>query len=231
MAWTDPALRQITDGVWTADAPMHTMLGIRLGTRMTIVRLSNGGLFLHSPIAITTALRAAVDELGPVRHIVCPNLYHHVYAGQWAEAYPAALLHGPAALHKKRSDLRFNATLSSTAHPDWAGDLVPYVVEGCDLKETVFLHPSTKTLITSDLTENFTRCDHWPTRMYLKANGIWQKPGWSRMLRFLYKDKAAARRSIDALLALDWDRLVVAHGDIFPTGGKDAVRATFGFLD
>ena len=97
------------------------MLGLRLGTRMTIVRLSHGGLFIHSPIALTVALRAAVDELGPVRHIVCPNVYHHVYAGQWAEAYPAALLHAPAALRKKRIDLRINALLSSTPHPDWAG--------------------------------------------------------------------------------------------------------------
>jgi hypothetical protein len=231
MATTEPTLRAVADGIWVADKTDHAMMGIHLGTRMTVVRLSNGGLFLHSPIALTPGLRAAVDALGPVRHIVCPNLYHHVYAGQWAEAYPAALLHGPAALAKKRKDLRFHSALSSAAHPDWAGDLVPHPIEGCDLQETVFLHPATKTLISSDLTENFTRCDHLPTRIYLKAAGIWQKPGWSRLLRWMYRDKRAARRSIDALLALDWDRLIVAHGDVFPSGGKDAVRATFHFLD
>jgi hypothetical protein len=225
------ALRSIADGLWVADAPSHSMVGLRLGTRMTVVRLTNGSLLVHSPIALAPELRAAVDTLGRVGHVVCPNVYHHVYAGEWTAAYPAALLHGPAELAKKRTDLHFHAALAPTPHPDWTGILVPHPIDGCALHETVLLHAPTKTLIASDLTENFTRCDHFPTRVYLRAAGIWQKPGWSRFLRWMYKDRAAARRSIDALLSLDWDRLVIAHGDIFPTGGKDAVRATFRFLD
>jgi hypothetical protein len=98
------------------------------------------------------------------------------------------------------------------------------------LDKTVLLHVASRTLLTADLSENFHACDHLPTRLYLKAGGIWQKPGWNRFLRLVYRDKRAARRSIDRLLEQDFDRIVLAHGDVIDSGGKDAVRATFTFL-
>jgi hypothetical protein len=85
-------------------------------------------------------------------------------------------------------------------------------------------------VISSDLAENFATSDHWPTRMYLKVGGVHGKVGWSRLLRFVYRDHAAARRSVDALLAHDFDRVIVAHGDPITRDGKDAVRETFRFL-
>ena len=89
-------MRREAEGVWTQHLPSHRMMGIELGTRMTVVRLPSGELWVHSPIPPSPALRAEVDALGSVRHVVCPNLYHHLYAGAWAEAYPDALVHAPA---------------------------------------------------------------------------------------------------------------------------------------
>jgi hypothetical protein len=84
-------MERVADGVWVADAPF-SFFGVRLGTRMTVVRLRDGGLFVHSPVPLTPALRAEVDALGSVRHIVAPNIAHHLYVGEWKEAYPDALL-------------------------------------------------------------------------------------------------------------------------------------------
>ena len=39
-------------------------------TRMTVIRLPDGGLWLHSPTPLDDGLRAAIDALGPVAHIV-----------------------------------------------------------------------------------------------------------------------------------------------------------------
>jgi hypothetical protein len=85
-------------------------------------------------------------------------------------------------------------------------------------------------VISADLTENFATSDHLPTRLYLKAVGIHGQVGWSRLLRFVYRDRAAARASVERLLEHDFDRLVIAHGDVLDRGGKDAVRATFAWL-
>src|SRR5207253_182649 len=50
---------------------------IHYPTRMAVIRLSGGGLFLWSPIPLTDGLRAEVDALGEVSHIVAPNSLHH----------------------------------------------------------------------------------------------------------------------------------------------------------
>lgn len=220
---------RLDDGLWVAASPL-SFLGLQIGTRMTVVRLASGDLWVHSPVAPLPEVRAAVDALGPVRHIVAPSLFHHLYAGQWQAAYPAAALHGPAALGKKRPDLRLDAPLEEARRASWASELVPHHIDGCMLDETAFVHRATRTLVGSDVTENFTTSPHWPTRLYLKAGGIYGKPGWNRLLRAVYRDRVAARRSVDALLEHDFDRIVIAHGDVIARDGKAALRETFAFL-
>lgn len=215
--------------VWTIAAP-QTMLGLHLGTRMTVVRLPGGGLLLHSPVPLSSSLRREIDALGEVTHLVAPNLYHHLHVGPWVEAYPNALLHAPRALAKKRADLRVHAELGAAPHPDWQGALVPLAIDGSMLAETVFVHPTSRTLISADLAENFATSDHFATRLYLKVGGVHGKVGWNRLLRFIYRDRAAARRSIDALLEHEFDRMVLAHGSPIEHAAKDAVRSTFAFL-
>jgi hypothetical protein len=222
-------LERLDEGLWVAAAPLSFM-GLRIGTRMTVVRLASGDLWVHSPIEPTPELRAEVDALGPVRHVVAPSLYHHLHAGQWKAAYPTAALWGPAALARKRKDLELTETLEQTAGAAWTSELVPVHIDGCMLDETVFLHRATRTLVGSDLTENFTTSPHWPTRLYLKVSGIHGKVGWSRLMRVVYRDRPAARRSVEALLALDFDRIVIAHGDVIRRDGKAALRETFRFL-
>lgn len=222
-------LERLDEGLWTASAP-QTFMGLHVGTRMTIARLAGGDLWVHSPIALTADLRAEVDALGPVRHVVAPNVFHHLYAGDWETAYPDASLAAPAALARKRRDLALTSTLERAADAPWARELEPLHVDGCMLDETVFVHRATRTLVSSDLAENFTTSPHWPTRLYLKAGGIHGRVGWNRLLRFVYRDRRAARRSVDALLAKDFDRIVLAHGAIIGEGGKSAIESTFAFL-
>ena len=65
----DERLNAIADGVWVVPAPLRFMGIFAIGTRMTVIRAGDG-LVLHSPIAIDEALKAEVDALGPVRHVV-----------------------------------------------------------------------------------------------------------------------------------------------------------------
>lgn len=223
------ALQPVTEGIWCVSSH-QTFFGIHVGTRMSVLRLRDGSLLLHSPVPIIPALRAEIDALGPVRHIVCPNPYHHLYAGEAVAAWPQALLHGPASLQRKRRDLRFGATLTETPHPDWAGELQLIHIDGCLLDETVFYHPATRTLIASDLVENFHHADHAPTRWYLKFGGIFGKPGWHRLMRVVYRDRKAARASIERILALPFERVVLAHGELLTQRAREQVREGLAWL-
>jgi hypothetical protein len=222
-------LNALAEGVWVAWAP-QSFYGLQLGARMTVVRLGDGTLFLHSPIAIDEALKAEIDALGDVGHIVAPNLFHHLHAGSAAEHYPRAKLHIAPGLAKKRPDLAAGAVLSATADPSWRGEIESMPIEGTILHETAFVHHPTGTLICSDLIENFETSDTWLTRAYLKIGGIYGKPGLSRALRIAFRDKKAARRSIDAILARPFDRISLAHGDPIVSGGNEAVRASYAWL-
>jgi hypothetical protein len=213
----------------TIAAP-QSFLGLHLGTRMTIVRLADRALIVFSPVAMNDELRAAVDAEGTVAHIVCPNVYHHLHAGPWSTAYPDAVVHAPRALRKKRPDLRIDRELDDATPASFGSDIVPLHIDGSMLDETVLVHLPSKTVVSVDLVENFSTTDHLPTRLYLKAGGIHGKPGWNRLMRFIYRDRKAARRSVDALLEHDIDRLILAHGDVIETNAKDAIRQTFTFL-
>ena len=222
-------LNELADGVWVAWAP-QSFYGLKFGARMTVVRLGDGSLFLHSPIAIDDALKSEIDALGNVGHIVAPNLFHHVHAGSAVERYPGAKLHIAPGLAKKRPDLAGGTVLSATQDPSWRGEIEAMPIEGTVLHETAFVHHPTGTLICSDLIENFNTSDDWLTRTYLKLSGIYGKPGLSRALRIAFRDKKAARRSIDAILERAFDRISLAHGETITHGGKEAVRGSYTWL-
>jgi hypothetical protein len=76
------------------DGPFEylTTAGVRLPlpftTRMTVVRLGNGDLFLHSPIAYDAALSDELASIGRVRHLVSPNQFHYAILGSGHEPSP-----------------------------------------------------------------------------------------------------------------------------------------------
>ena len=56
---------------------------------MAVLRLSDGSIWVHSPVNLDDDLAAALAELGEVKHIVTPNYEHTKYAQQ---VQPAALV-------------------------------------------------------------------------------------------------------------------------------------------
>ena len=114
-------MQQISDGIWTVPSPL-TYYGLLVNTRMTVCRLSDGGLALVAPVRSSEALTATIDALGPVRAIIAPNLMHHLYVGDWMEAYPDALSYGPPGLAAKRPELTFTHDVD----PKTAGDVASY---------------------------------------------------------------------------------------------------------
>ena len=222
-------LQAFADNVWIAEVE-HAYMGLHVGARLTVIRLSSGALLLHSPIPLTAELRSELDALGPVGHIVCPNLFHHVYAGEAAAVYPRALLHGPRALHKKRRDLAFAGTLGDTPHPDWSEDLRLLTIHGCLLHETVFYHPASRTLIACDLVENFHTVPNWFTRTYLRLGGVLGRAGWHPLLRLAYYDRRRARACVDRLLEWPFERLALSHGEPLTEDARDIVRKGLAWL-
>ena len=107
-------MRQWSDRIWIAEAPLR-FYGVPFGARMTVVRLADGGLLVHSPLDPEPLLRAEIDALGPVRYVVSPNKLHNLYLAGFLQAYPSAQLFAPPGLASKRPDLRFDSVAHSAA--------------------------------------------------------------------------------------------------------------------
>lgn len=58
-------MRKVHEDVWVVDRPFRFM-GLGLGVRMTVVKLSSGGLMLHSPVGYEAGLQKWLDSLGEV---------------------------------------------------------------------------------------------------------------------------------------------------------------------
>lgn len=123
-------LQQFGEEIWTVDGPTVSVARFAYPTRMIVVRLSNGALFVWSPTALSSELRAAIDSLGPVQHIVAPNTLHHIIVGEWQAAYPAAQFHAVSALRAKRPDLKWDRDLEDSPAPEWSNEIEQVVVGG-----------------------------------------------------------------------------------------------------
>lgn len=222
-------LQPLSNDLWTIFSPSKFLL-FHVGTRMTVMRLSNGEVLLYSPVPINPALKKEIDDIGKVSHIVCPNNFHHLYASQAMALYPQACLHGPKALHKKRKDLNFSHTLTDTPHADWQQDIELITIEGSMMHETVFYHKPSKVLITCDVVENFETSEHFLTRLWLKAGGCHGQIGWPRILRLVYLNRKKARSSLQKLFDLPFEKVVIAHGDILEKDARTLLRKGLAWL-
>ncbi len=200
-------------------------------TRMTVIRLADGSLLLHSPIRLTTGLQSELDGLGPVRVVVAPNKSHHLFVGDYTKAYSSVRLYGAPGLPEKRRDVVFLGMLGDEARPEWRGEIEQRLVKGVPwLNEVAFFHPSTRTLILTDLAFNVPRGQIWGVPIVFKIMGAEGHFGPHRFVRWAIKDREAARASLDAIMRWDFDRVIVSHGDVLETGGKKALREGFSSL-
>ncbi|MCB9763727.1 MAG: DUF4336 domain-containing protein [Alphaproteobacteria bacterium] len=219
------SIRPLADDVWVVDAPL-SILGLQLGTRCTLLRLADGGLWMHSPVPFDDETRAAIAALGPVRAIVAPNTMHYLYLSAAAEAFPDAQVFVSAALAKKRPELAHHTPLTEAPPPLWVGEIEQRRFEGSPrLDETVFFHRASGTVVLTDIIFNVTHSDSWWTRTYLRMANVWQRVGPSRLLMSWVEDKAAASASVLAMCdAWDFDRVCLCHGDVIAAGGRAKLR-------
>jgi len=115
--------------LWTADHELRLPMGVPFPTRMTVVRLTDGSLALISPIPIDDGLAGELAALGPVRHLIAPNLVHHLHLAPAKMRYPAARVLGPAGLAAKKPGITFVPPTIDALAP-FQGSLAATLIEG-----------------------------------------------------------------------------------------------------
>jgi glyoxylase-like metal-dependent hydrolase (beta-lactamase superfamily II) len=222
------ALVQHDTDLWSVEHVFRWPAGLTpVPVRMTVIRLGNGQLILHSPIPLSRDLRAELDALGPVAFVVVPEA-HGRFAGPASQAYPAAqLLAAPDAPRRRRS-LPFQASLADEPPSEWDGQVESLLLLGFRLHEVLVFHRPSRTLILTDLCFNIHRSSSRVARMFFKANGMWQRFGPSRIIRRVgVSDRALLENSLERVFQWDFERIVPGHGDVIDHAGPDAIRAAW----
>jgi hypothetical protein len=220
-------MRQWSDRVWIAEAPLR-FYGIPFGARMTVLKLADGGLFVHSPLEPTPALRAELDALGPVCCVVSPNKLHHLFLSAFAAAYPDASCFAPPGLAEKRPDLHFDAVLGDASEPAWAEDLDQIVLRGSRvMQEVLFFHAASRTLIVADLCEHFGPWSPPLTRLVARLANMYGKPRMPPDWQRTFRDLETARACFERILAWDFDRVILAHGGLLERDAGAIFRSAY----
>ncbi|MGI9576437.1 DUF4336 domain-containing protein [Alloalcanivorax xenomutans] len=232
-------LKPVADSVWVVDGPM-----IRFGppgmkmpfpTRMTLVRSADGGLFVHSPTALTEPLRRQVLALGEPRWLIGPNRIHYWWLPRWQAAFPAARTFvAPGVRERAGERIDFPVEILDRGGPwPWDDLLRTLPVTSRYMTEVVFFHPHSRTLILTDLVENFEASRLAPAHRWLaRLGGVLDPDGqMPRDMRLTFLGRRSALRdAVRTLLGWQPERVILAHGRWYREKGEEELRRAFRWL-
>jgi hypothetical protein len=233
--------KALAANIGIVDGPFEylTEAGIRLPlpftTRMTVVRLANGDLFLHSPIRFDERLGKELCGLGTPRHLVSPNQFHYAHIGEWAKAFPATFSWAsPGVRQRARArhvDVDFTRELDANAPDEWRGEIDQLLFPGGYFKEFLFFHKSSRTLILTDTIINLELDKiSEPWRTATKLTGMYHPHGqifFGMRLPLLFQ-RRKAKAAIDKIYSWQPQRIVLSHGCGFDNNVHEVIRRIFG---
>lgn len=224
-------LEALADDLWHDQFDLFIPPRVHFRGRMVVARLGSGGLWVWSPIPIDDALAEQISALGPVEHIVAPNSFHHLHFAAAAERWPDARRWVSPALVPKKPDLEHDDRLGDEPPAAWADVLDQHVVGGAPkLDEVVFFHRPTKTLVLCDLVFNILEYRGWLSGLVFRMAGTHKRLGQSRLLRSMVRDRQAAAASARRILEWDFERVVMAHGEVIEEGAHEALEGALGWM-
>ena len=195
-------MQAIADGVWQVRGPsLRFTAGVRVPSASTVLRLASGELLVYSPIAEMPG----VDEVGAIAHVVEPNKLHHLFVAAARERWPAATFH-------ERS---------------FAGDpaIEALRIDGVPkLDEVVLFHRPSGTLVVADFVFHMT-AENLMSRLGFALTGVGGgRVAQSREWRWACKDRAAARASVERVLAWPIERVAFCHGESVAIGSAELAK-------
>lgn len=233
-------LKPVAENIWIVDGPEVRMqywgLKLPFTTRMTIVRLPDGRLWIHSPTELSDGLRHAMDVLGAVSFIVAPNRLHTTWLPVWKTQWPAAVTAGVAAEPAwNGTRMAYDLDLGAGGPFPWQPVVGQCFVQGSIFSETIFCHLPSRTLILTDLVENFelSRVQGFWMRLLLRITGPLDPNGTAPPdMRYTFrKHHAELRAALQQIRSWAPERVVLSHGRWYQSNGLQEMERAFAWVE
>ena len=216
-------LVELAPGLWQV-----TGFGPPLDRNMVIWQMPNGGLWLHSVVAVDPPTLAAIEQLGTPVVMVVPNGFHRKDAAAWKQRFPGLVVLAPAGARERVSQV---VAVDATCEERCPGLAITcHVPDGTRPGEVAYVLPlaNGRALVVADLLFNLPKPPPGLNGFVLKYITASIGPlGISRVFRLLaLLDRVKYAAFIDSLAAVpDLTVLTVAHGDAVIADVPGALRA------
>lgn len=229
--------KSVASNVWIVDSgPLH-VAGMPLPVRMTVLRLASGALILHSPTQFSFALKAELDAIGPIEHIVAPNTAHWSFTPEWQAHYPHATCWAVPGLSERpavqKAGLRIDRDLADGSTSEWGDEIEIVLISGKGLVEAEFFHKPSRTLVLTDLIVNLEP-EKLPLPMRLGAGLVGalapegKAPAYARIAVKAGGDQPT--QAAIRLLQLQPERVIFAHGQWHEQDGTAHLEKSLDWL-
>ncbi len=230
-----PELQEFAKNLWIVDGPDVRDMGILFTTRMTIVKLSSGSIWVDSPVSVPVDTLKHITGLGPIQYLVADTPRHVWRLEGWHKLFPDAQLWAPkpSPFTLKKGNLPFTGILGDVPPQGWADDFDQLAFKGNPLIEEVFFfHKASRTVILDDLIQIHPIVNGKPLHNLLfKLVGAAAPYGGVGLdLRLSFINRKLARQSLEKMLSWDFDKLVIAHGNCVEKDAKLFVERAFRWL-
>jgi hypothetical protein len=230
--------KPIAPDLWIVDSGPLRAMGVDIPLRMTVVRLKSGALWLHSPTYYDERLRTELEKIGPILHLVAPNIAHWSFLKDWQAHCPGVTTWAARGLRQRsqvrKSGVALDFDLGADAPNAWANEIDQALVPGgFGVNEVAFLHRPTSTLLLTDLIENFEAEKVNPLlRPLVRLVGAMAPDGKApAYLRFAIKRKRRpAALAAHRMVAWAPERVIFAHGRWFERDGTAQLKRSLRWL-
>jgi len=226
-------LEEFGPSLFSSDGPTVPFFGFPYPTRMAVAKLSDGSVWVWSPVALTEELAHEVQTLGPVRYIVSPNKIHHLFLKAWADRWPDARVYAPPGLARRKPELRFDEELGDEPDPAWAVDIDQVVFRGSlAMEEVTFFHRPSRTVIICDLIQRHPESSMtgWKGKLMRLDGLVGQQGSTPREWRASFLKRGPARTARKKVLGWNAERLLIAHGECVKTGAADVIKTALSWI-
>ena len=159
-----------------------SLFGTQVGRRVTLIRLDSGDVVIHSTAPFSSDDVAAIADFGRPSALLDSTLCHDSFARQGRAMFPDLPYFAP---HGFEAVSGVRARSLSEPPPAWGGELDVLLLEGMPrVREHVFFHHPSRTLVLADLLFNFgANATGWTRFFFRHLAGIPNPPGVSRLFR------------------------------------------------
>jgi hypothetical protein len=224
-------LVEIDEGLTSVAGEIVMPLG-RFPRRMTLVRLSDGGMLIWSAIALAEPEMTRIEAMGPLRFLVVPNAGHRLDAHIFKDRYPDLKVIAP-----KGSAQAVGEAVAVDATDDILGDpQVSFVtVDGTAQAEAALIvrRASGTTLITNDIIGHVTHPHGLGARVmaHLFDYGVHEPSVPRTVRRYIKEPKALAAQMRQWAELPGLTRIIVSHVDPITEAPGQVLRRLADELD